>query len=332
MKSLIFLTIIFVGLNSYSQINNDGLIFYSSFNSLKQDESTSNFLISNNGCSYSADRFGTNNSALNFNSSGFLTLNNNLPIISTSNFSLGGWAKMINNAGGIDSQSTLFEQRDDDATYSAKSTIVMFTKTSSNNAYFIVRSSINTNAASVSVTYPSQSMNTWHHYFGTKCDNTINFYIDGQLVGTSAYNQTGDFVTSVDHVSIGRHTHTSGQVYGTFDGDIDEFRIYNKCLTSNEVIDIYNNNFLAFEELEYQEFFNIYPNPTNDEFTISLSENSKAKKIEIIDLSGRIVAFKEIENETIEHNFRLTESAGSYIVRISDKDNSKIGQRKLMKY
>lgn len=327
----ILLPLLFSPLIGFSQISSDGLIFHAAFNSTMQDMSGSNVSILNNGCLYSADHNGNSNSALNFDGSGFLTLNNNQPIITTSNFSLGGWAKMSGNGGGIDSQSTLFEQRDDDATYSAKSTIVMFTQTPSNNAYFIVRSSVNTNAASISVAYPSQSLNTWHHYFGTKCDNAINFYIDGQLVGSSVYNQTGDFITSVDHVSLGRHTHTSDQVYGTFEGDMDEFRIYNKCLTANEVRDIYSNNFLALEEIEYQEYFTVFPNPTKDEFTVSLEENSKASKIEILDLSGRIIISKTIEAGISEHTFQLIESNGAYFVRIFDNDNAQIGQRKLMK-
>ncbi len=327
----ILLPLLCIPLLGFSQLSTDGLIFHAAFNSTMQDMSGSNIPIVNNGCMYSADKSGNMNSAINLDGSGFLTLNNNQPIITTSNFSLGGWAKMSGNGGGIDSQSTLFEQRDDDATYSAKSTIVMFTQTPSNNAYFIVRSSINTNAASISVAYPSQSLNTWHHYFGTKCDNAINFYIDGQLVGTSVYNQTGDFTTSVDHVSIGRHTHTSDQVYGTYEGDIDEFRIYDKCLTSNEIRDIYNNNFLAIDELDYQEYFNVYPNPSKDEFTVSLVENSKVDIIEVVDLSGRLITSKQIEAGVSEHTFNLNESTGAYFIRILDKDRSQIGQRKLMK-
>jgi hypothetical protein len=48
-----------------------------------------------------------------------------------------------------------------------------------------------------------------------------------------------DFVTSIDHVDLGIHTFFGSQNRGVLNGDMDEFRIYNRALTEREIYYLY---------------------------------------------------------------------------------------------
>lgn len=69
--------------------------------------------------------------------------------------------------------------------------------------------------------------------------------------------------------------------------------------------------------------FNIYPNPSEGVFNIKCNENNIGKPLRILDLTGRVVFNKNIENtfQTID----LSEfSFGIYIIIIIDQHFQKI--------
>lgn len=309
----------------------DGLIFYTPFSGIYSDASINNVNVSNIGASFTQDRFGTNNkSALFDGNSSYLILNQNSSLINTSNFTISSWARMDGDGGGNNGQNAIFEQRDDDATPSSKSAILLLSRFANNQSYFGVRSS--TGGATVIISADNAPAdNTWHHYCATKCDNSINLYIDAILVGTAPYNQTGDFTTSIDHVSIGSHHNTNNQTYGAFNGAIDEFRIYNKCLTSNEVSDIYLENFLSYKELENFEKMEVYPNPSNGIFNIKLTENSKAEVFEVYDVIGNLISVNK--SNIVSNEMRITINAedGVYFIKVLNNANDQISCIKIIK-
>ena len=65
----------------------------------------------------------------------------------------------------------------------------------------------------------------------------FKFYIDGDLVDSETNNQLGDYITSIDHVYIGRMMYEGG-LKGSFNGSIDEVRIYNRALTEDEIEEV----------------------------------------------------------------------------------------------
>jgi hypothetical protein len=78
----------------------------------------------------------------------------------------------------------------------------------------------------------------WHHIVGQKTSTALQIYVDGiskastPNTGTIAYTQgTGLF--------IGKHGN-GGTIYD-FVGSIDDVRIYNRALSNQEVLDLYNN-------------------------------------------------------------------------------------------
>jgi len=67
-------------------------------------------------------------------------------------------------------------------------------------------------------------------------------YLDGVQIGETEFTRDGDFITSIDHVDLGIHTFSGIQNRGALNGDMDEFRIYNRALTVREVLALYQLN------------------------------------------------------------------------------------------
>ena len=75
---------------------------------------------------------------------------------------------------------------------------------------------------------------------------------------------------------------------------------------------------LAVEDLNFADAISIYPNPVMDNFKI----NSIAKKVDIYDISGRLVkTFKGDFNETYSFDIKNLNRA-VYIVRITSENGS----------
>ena len=84
------------------------------------------------------------------------------------------------------------------------------------------------------------SVGIWYHAVGTynKTTGKQKLYIDGQLVDTKNHPVGNTIVplTSYSDMRIG-HSRVSN---GYFKGKIDEVRLYNRALSNNEVLDLYN--------------------------------------------------------------------------------------------
>ncbi len=212
-----------------------------------------------------ADRMGTANSAYQFSStSSVVTLNNNSPIISNTVFSISAWANMYNTGGGTSSNvSTIFSQRDNST--GNVSTIVLNSEASSGTARFNLRTYGNSGQ---NVQGPNAGYSNWVHYTGVSDGSTIKLYINGNLVGTSPISSLGSVTTSIDHVEIGRQSYGGG-VGGSLYGVIDDVRIYNRALTSDEVeylacpaqtdIDINDTTISAGAALNFNNYQTLHP-------------------------------------------------------------------------
>jgi len=89
----------------------------------------------------------------------------------------------------------------------------------------------------LSTTYFSSSnLDRWHHVVGVYNGSTVKLYVNG-IEEASKSGLSGDVSTSND-IKIGR----SYSVSRTFNGLIDDVRIYNYALTENQIKLLYNNN------------------------------------------------------------------------------------------
>jgi len=81
--------------------------------------------------------------------------------------------------------------------------------------------------------YPDDG--NWHHVVGTYDRVASKRYVDATLLGSTAY--TDPINTSPNAVRIG----TRDDLLESYNGYLDEVRIYNKALSADEISDLYNN-------------------------------------------------------------------------------------------
>jgi hypothetical protein len=88
-----------------------------------------------------------------------------------------------------------------------------------------------------SVATPLPSTGTWHFITGTYNGSVLRIYVDGVVKNSVA--ATGVIKTTSDPLVIGA-ADQSGNANTTFNGAIDEIRIFSRGLTSDEVLALYN--------------------------------------------------------------------------------------------
>jgi hypothetical protein len=80
------------------------------------------------------------------------------------------------------------------------------------------------------------SANVWHHVVGTIGNNQYKVYIDGVLMNTVTIATRPTYVNG-DGLGIGAFHYISGNLYPYY-GKINDFRIYDHCLSPKEVKEI----------------------------------------------------------------------------------------------
>ncbi|GEM_PF-3278975 len=191
----------------------DGLIAQYSFNGNSVNETgNQEFDAINNDAVFTSDRFGTPNSALDFNgSSSFLYFNNNIQFESEMTISCWVLQRTISYAPGIVSR------------YGGWS---LFGDTENQPQVRFYSSS----GATLIAPYTT---NSWHHIVATVHSNTKSIFMDGILYGQ---NECGGTSNYGEDMYIGKYY--SGGYY--WDGKIDDIMIYNRALSENEVMQIYS--------------------------------------------------------------------------------------------
>jgi len=89
------------------------------------------------------------------------------------------------------------------------------------------------------------TINTWNHIVLTWTDDgddELSIFVNGQLKGNST-NGVGPTSADTANLIIGNDTSSATQ---TFAGKIDDFRLFNYELTTQQVKDIYNNGSVSF--------------------------------------------------------------------------------------
>ena len=164
----------------------------------------------------------------------YVALQNNA--VTTTEFTVAGWANQFGLGGGAESSNLIFCQNDDPG--ADNHSAVMLYADKYDNALAIIRGHIDPRQI---LSSPRRSYNEWHHYVMTVDSNDFIFYIDGIEVDRAANNQVGNYVTSIDNIYIGR-IHSNGEDKGFFNGSIDDVRIYDRALSAQEIEELYGQD------------------------------------------------------------------------------------------
>ena len=116
--------------------------------------------------------------------------------------------------------------------------LILWKVSNQNNIKAILYTNVET--AGVSVSYPSTSFTQYslHHITITYGNGNMQLYVDGNLIGSSAY--TGAVTAFNPNIYIGqRRSPLSGNLYQAY-AAFDEFKVYGKKLTGQEMQDIRN--------------------------------------------------------------------------------------------
>ena len=198
-----------------------GLIAYYPFNGNANDESSNGHNGTVNGATLTTDRFGNTNKAYNF-SSNYIELSNTEDInFLSGGFTLSAWVN--------------FSTFVNDGLLIAKHII----GSSSDNGYFL---NVWANKFAFGIIMPrltttqQYSDGHWHHIVGIYDGTTEYIYVDGIQ---NIYKTVSGPIANSENIRIGTG---GGPNYNTsyFEGKIDDIRIYNRSLSTQEILSLYH--------------------------------------------------------------------------------------------
>jgi len=168
----------------------------------------------------------------------------------------------------------------------------------------------------------STSAGGWHHLVTTfDLSKTSKVYIDGVLKNTVLQNGW--------NTSVNNNEFWLGSLFAagssTFNGAIDDLKIYNYALGQDDITSLYTNNTLSSPNFTQNNLkLSIYPNPATDVLNIELE--SELKSIEIYSLQGQ----KVITSSQKQINISSL-SKGMYLVKVTNADNNSASQKLIVK-
>ena len=102
------------------------------------------------------------------------------------------------------------------------------------------------------------------------------------------------------------------------DGAIDPCAVATYGETEDYTVNITQGGSVALEELTPDNII-VYPNPTSNEFSVDLSAfNGSVNEIQLLDLTGRVIATQPVVSSTKIYNFNTSHLAnGSYYIKVN---------------
>lgn len=229
--TLILLIMILITGNLHASIS-DGLVAYYPFNGNANDESGLGNHGAVNGAALTADRFGNLDSAYSFDGlndyidsgSGSSTLFN-----PEDSYTLTAWI-MCDDPSGYNS---IVARHDDNL-----NTFNYALDISENQAWFIADEALVQSTRVRSITELAD--NIWYQVVGVYDNKDMTLYLNGTEIKSvvSTAGGMGDPTASLYIGKVGYST--SYADYRYFDGFIDDVRIYDRALSSEEVTELYN--------------------------------------------------------------------------------------------
>lgn len=316
MKKIITLILVFTATLLFSQVPNyvptNGLVGYWPFTGNANDLSGNGNNGTNNGATLIADRFDNPNSAYSFDGNDFISLAqpfyNGSTTVNTLTYSF--WFDIS-------------QYPTNNYTFSGKEGFWRSVSCGINNngiisfggsqpspqGYFSISSA---NAA---------TLNQWNNVIVTFQNGNLNLYFNGILTSTNtipysslnySYLQAGNS-TSTNY--FGAVHPVSPGVTNYLIGKIDDFCIWNRALTQQEITNLYISN-LSSQDFAINDI-NIYPNPTTS--LLNFKSAIQVEKILIYNMLGQLVQQEKVN--ALEGAINIEKLAqGTYLVKVNDID------------
>ncbi|MGV3613115.1 MAG: T9SS type A sorting domain-containing protein [Fluviicola sp.] len=338
MKKVLLSISVSISLSCLAQIPTTGLAGSYTFNGNANDVSGNNYHGTVNGATLITDRFGNPNFAYHFDGvNDYIDLSAHVAgFTSTNAKSVSFWVRTNydNPNGDGNTCSSVFSiSNGSNGTVNASDIYVGNNSTGSLNNELVSMYS-RKDASDYYIaghTTSNRSLlidNTWHHIVLNFNNSSTTLYLDGNLLAMSCNYGTnnGHFANQTDATKVMFGTRWANGANGAFmNGDLDDFRFYQRSLTGSEVLQLYNeaNPTLSVDEQFNAANLSVYPNPASDVVTVSWDkEMITDMKLELIDFDGRIIRMESVSpNESsVPMDIRDLES-GVYFIRLNDSNH-----------
>jgi hypothetical protein len=338
-----------------SYVPANGLIGWWPFNSNANDESGkgNNGTVSN--VTLTADRFGVANSAYAFNgSTSRIDITNAFFDIAWNQFTISCWMHTVsaNNPNNYNDSKPLINTDGHRglaiSTYGDNNPFTSLW----DNKYVLLGGSDPVNYGSwdifgsnIPVSSNEVTLGSWNNIIVVKDANKYSVYINGVLdnVGTSIITTPSTFCKMV-FGALGSNTTPE-----VFLGELDDYGIWNRALTSNEISNLYsgnvcyqnitvtdtlviNTNITGFNPITYQNTIKVWPNPTNDHVTIDNGNFATLKgyQLKISNTMGQQLFQSDINQQQFYIDMTSWGGKGLYFVNIINAQGVTIDTRKIV--
>ena len=326
-----------------SYVPTNGLVGYWPFNGNANDESGNGNNGTVNGAALTSDRFGNAGSAFNFFNN-YISLSqpffNGSTNVNSLTYSI--WFK----CSQLPSSSTNYTLSAKEGfwrligLYINSDGIVSYGGSQPNPQSYFGLSSQN-----------SILINQWNHIIVTFENSTLKLYLNGNLEGTSVIQYS---TLDYSYLALGNSTSTnligavnpvSPGLTNFANGIIDDFGIWNRTLTQQEITNLYNSTsssecltmvintgVLSTTPVTYTSTVNIYPNPANDQITIDCGNlaNVVGWNIKITNMLGQEVFNQPMNTQQYVVPLNSWTGQGMYFVKIINAQNEVVNIKKII--
>lgn len=312
MRKELTVIVLILSIHLFGQIPTVGLVAYYPFNGNANDESGNGNNAIVYGPSLTKDRFGVLSSAYNFDSNYIEATINNIPL-NNSPRTITGWFK-TEVPNFIDYESCIMN-------YGSLKTLERFSLCIYPKGYLEpINGPEFTNEYDFYINNYNYLDNNWYFFTLTYDGNEISLSTNaGQT-----YSKTLSLNTTNNIFRIGKRI-AGDDKSDFFNGIIDDIRIYNRVLTQEEIISLYNeNNTLGISSLNNSINIKTYPNPAKEYIVVDCCNmtNFNNYKLKITNVIGQIELEIPIEKQKTNVSLRNIKGNGVYFVNIINSKNN----------
>jgi len=315
MKKQIILCILICNTSIFAQsVPTNGLVGWYPFTGNANDMSGAG----NNGivvgASLTTDRFGNNNSAYYFNGiTNHISIPNNFFDIGWNGFTISCWLNTSNlsNPNNGNQSQPIFNSRPHngialDFNWGSSNKYSLWANSNPSSGGWDIFSDASSNS--------SVTTNTWNNMVLVKNGTTYYLYINGVLDKT--YTNSTATPSYLCKMVIGQTDSTVSTE--TFFGKLDDFGMWNRALTTNEITQVFQSTTSIKNSVSSNQM-KIYPNPSNDILNFELGKLNQRTEIKITNVIGEEVRkeFAEVNQEKAQMDISSLTN-GIYFVTLTN--------------
>jgi len=332
-----------------SNVPTDGLVGYWPFNGNTNDASSNGYNGTPSNVTATTNRFGDSNSAYSFNgTTSRIDVTTAFFNVGWNQFTISCWmntANANNTNNNNDSKALINTDGHNGIAINIYGSNNPFSSTW-DNKYIVLAGSNPAGSRwdvfgpTIPVSSDSVTLSTWNHIVLVKNSNIYYLYVNGVLDNTT---YTGIVTPSSSLCKMVFGALATGISPEVFLGKLDDYGIWNRALTQDEVTSLYysentcqslviNTGVLSFNPPTYNNTVTIYPNPANDHITIDCGNlaNVSGWSIKIFNTLGQEVFSGSMNTQQYVVPLNTWSGQGVYFVKIYDASNHLINTKKII--